>query len=129
MSHSRREFLLGSLATLAVLPGCDRPPQNKGGKELSLRSGRRLEKRGADFLVGQQSKDGAWRSDVYGVFKDGTALTPLVLNALLSAASAQQPIDKAAAHLAALVKSDGRITAPSYGFDFALYTAALTVTG
>src|SRR5262249_7266072 len=35
---------------------------------------------------------------------------------------------KPAAYLAAMARPDGAITPPSYGFDFALYTAALTVT-
>ena len=39
------------------------------------------------FLLKHQSPDGAWRSDVYAAFKDGTALTPLVLAALQEARS------------------------------------------
>lgn len=35
-----------------------------------------------EFLVGAQSRDGAWRSDVRGVFGAGDALTPLLLRAL-----------------------------------------------
>jgi squalene-hopene/tetraprenyl-beta-curcumene cyclase len=36
------------------------------------------------YLAGRQSPDGAWRSGVYGFFKDGTTLTPHVLWALAS---------------------------------------------
>jgi hypothetical protein len=36
-----------------------------------------------DFLCSRQSSDGAWRSPVYGAFKDGHGLTPLVLLALV----------------------------------------------
>ncbi len=35
------------------------------------------------FLASKQSPDGAWRSDVYAPFKEGDALTPLVMTALL----------------------------------------------
>jgi len=34
------------------------------------------------FLLGRQSADGAWRSDAYGAFRDGRALTPIVLRCL-----------------------------------------------
>src|SRR5262249_45410792 len=85
--------------------------------------------RAADFLVSQQSDDGAWRSDTYGTFKDGTGLTPLALTALLAAAPGRtKAVARGAAHLSGMVKPGGKITAPSYGFDFALYTAALSVT-
>jgi len=38
--------------------------------------------RAAEFMVGQQGDDGAWRSNVYGVFRDGASLTPHVLTTL-----------------------------------------------
>lgn len=41
--------------------------------------------RGAQYLLSRQSEDGAWRSDVYGHFKHGDALTPLVIVALQQA--------------------------------------------
>src|SRR6266851_4434020 len=90
MSRSRREFLLGSLPALAALAGCNRtsgdsPPKGDSGKKLSFSERlARARNKAADFLVSQQSKDGAWRSDVYGTFKDGTALTPLALHTLLT---------------------------------------------
>jgi len=34
------------------------------------------------FLIDRQHEDGSWKSDVYGAFKDGRALTPLVSLAL-----------------------------------------------
>ena len=36
-------------------------------------------------LIGAQSPDGAWRSETYGAFKDGLALTPTVLKAVVFA--------------------------------------------
>lgn len=38
--------------------------------------------RAVRFLCQRQGDDGAWRSDLYASFKDGTALTPLILSAL-----------------------------------------------
>ena len=129
MAHSRRAFLLGSLPALAAAAGCGRPV-DQGDRKHSF-DGRlsRARNRAADFLTSQQSKDGAWRSDVYGLFKDGTALTPLALHALLTTTPDRKAsIRKAADYLAAMVKPDGKIVEPSYGFEFALYTAALSVT-
>ncbi|HEV3144768.1 MAG TPA: prenyltransferase/squalene oxidase repeat-containing protein [Gemmataceae bacterium] len=92
----------------------------------------KAQKRAIHFLLEHQSEDGAWRSDTYGVFKDGTALTPLVLSALvaadwLSIEGAPAAVAKAADWLAAFVKKDGAIEPPAYGFDFSLYTAAQTI--
>jgi squalene-hopene/tetraprenyl-beta-curcumene cyclase len=85
------------------------------------------------FLVKQQSPDGAWRSDVYAAFKDGTALTPLVLTALQDVVDAGFPGPdtaaerrKAADFLDAFV-ADGAVREPPGGFDYPVYTAALTL--
>lgn len=43
------------------------------------------------FLASKQSPDGAWRSDIYAPFKEGDALTPLVMTAILPL-----PIDESA---------------------------------
>jgi squalene-hopene/tetraprenyl-beta-curcumene cyclase len=90
--------------------------------------------RGIGFLLRQQSPDGAWRSDTYATFKDGTALTPLVVCALLegepedvSPPEKRTAIRKASESLAKLVKPDGAIDAGEFGFDYPVYTAALTV--
>ncbi len=37
---------------------------------------------GTGWLLKHQSPDGAWRSETYGAFRDGRALTPVVLRAL-----------------------------------------------
>lgn len=50
---------------------------------------RRAVERGTEFLVGRQAADGAWRSDTYGNFRGGDALTPLVLAALAPASRPQ----------------------------------------
>ena len=38
---------------------------------------------GTRALIAAQSPDGAWRSETYGVWKDGLALTPTVLKAVV----------------------------------------------
>lgn len=52
--------------------------QHLGAEEVSR------DPRGAAlyFLLGSQSADGAWRSETYGAFRSGHALTPIVLRAL-----------------------------------------------
>src|SRR5262249_49126887 len=75
------------------------------------------------------SDDGAWRSDVYGTFKDGTALTPLVLHALNLTDPKSPSIPKAAKYLADMAQPDGSIRSPeAHGFDYPLYTSALSAT-
>ncbi|OWK38529.1 hypothetical protein FRUB_07649 [Fimbriiglobus ruber] len=89
---------------------------------------------GVRFLLAQQSPDGAWRSDVYATFKDGTALTPHVLVALQAAADAGALPDTAAARrkasewLAKKVGADGTIDEGADGLPYPVYTAALSVT-
>jgi squalene-hopene/tetraprenyl-beta-curcumene cyclase len=89
---------------------------------------------GVQFLLSRQSDDGAWRSDVYATFKDGTALTPLVLVALQDAHEAgvrseavEAAIRKGAAWLTRFSKADGSIETGPDGIDYPIYTAALAV--
>jgi hypothetical protein len=94
--------------------------------------------RGSDYLMARQSEDGAWRSDVYATFKDGTALTPLVVTALQAAHDTQAPynpagnpaleaaITKGCTFLARFVKDD-TVVPPADGFDYPIYTAALAL--
>jgi squalene-hopene/tetraprenyl-beta-curcumene cyclase len=79
------------------------------------------------FLAARQSGDGAWRSDVYGPFKEGDALTPLVLNALLEAPPAEQnqfATAKATRYLVAMIGDDGTVRLPRNGLAYPTYTAA-----
>jgi hypothetical protein len=89
---------------------------------------------GVAFLLKQQSPDGAWRSDVYATFKDGTALTPLVVVALQEAAAAgvdpkgaAEARAKGSAFLAKMAKPDGTIDEGPDGLDYPAYTASLAV--
>jgi squalene-hopene/tetraprenyl-beta-curcumene cyclase len=86
--------------------------------------------RGVAFLLQQQSPDGAWRSDVYGTFKDGTALTPLVVCALQEAGTSvpgtSDAVRKGSEYLAKLIKPDGTVDVEG-GLDYPVYTAAQAV--
>jgi hypothetical protein len=99
----------------------EHPPPSEHDKPAAL-------PRGVAFLVKHQSPDGAWRSDVYGTFKDGTSLTPLVVCALQEAGPAgdREAVRKGSAFLAKLIKPDGSIDVEG-GIDYPVYTAALAV--
>ncbi len=119
----RRTFLTACLAPVA---GCGRPggppPAAPPSPAESLR-------RGVEFLLRQQVESGAFVSDGYATFRDGTALTPLVLLALQRAAAlADRTADarrKAAAFLAAFVQPDGTVRPGPDGTAYPVYTAAL----
>jgi hypothetical protein len=103
-------------------------------REVKVRSRAEALALGVDYLLKQQSADGAWRSDVYATFKDGTALTPFTVTALQEAHDAgvrtpttEAALNKGCAFLAAFTKPDGTVTPPADGFDYPLYTAALTL--
>jgi hypothetical protein len=135
---TRRHFLLGSLA--AVAAGCQESPTTNPSNvgvpatpttmpvAWHLRCDA-AQKKASEWLASKQSDDGAWRSDVYGTFKDGTALTPLALYALILADPKSPAIPKGVKYVAGMAQADGSIRAPErHGFDFPLYTAALAAT-
>jgi len=81
----------------------------------------------ARFLIAEQSPDGGFYSDVYGPFKEGPALTPLVLRTLQALpVSKKGPAcaRKGAAYLASLVKEDGTIDPGPRGINYPVYTSA-----
>lgn len=89
---------------------------------------------GVNFLISRQSEDGAWRSDVYATFKDGTALTPFAITAIQEAqdagvqsSAANASIRKGLIWLSKLSKKDGTIDPGPEGLDYPMYTAALAI--
>jgi hypothetical protein len=113
-------------AICVSLPGCDpsdaaRPAQVDDALARATR-----------FLFERQSPDGAWRSEVYGAFKEGDALTPLVLQALLRLPPSEQrnlACRRGADYLARMVGADGSIDPGRYGLTYPVHTAAAAVIG
>src|SRR5438876_9302819 len=106
------------------LQGCypvhsDPPPQAIGASaqdrlELGLAAA-------VQYLIDHQDADGAWRSDTYGVFKDGPSLTPLVLETLLGLPGTEKSetaCRRGAAYLAGLVRADGTIDEGPHGLSY-----------
>lgn len=103
-------------------------------RAFPTRSAREALEAGVAYLLRQQSPDGAWRSDLYATFKDGLALTPLVVLALQDAAAAgvepaasRQARRKGIEFVVRCVRPDGSIDPGKDGIDYPVYTAALTV--
>jgi squalene-hopene/tetraprenyl-beta-curcumene cyclase len=81
----------------------------------------------AQFLVSAQSDDGAWKSDVYGQFKQGDALTPIVLLTLLDLPETPQSpaaIQGGARYLRQFVADDGTIHRFDSPITYPVYMAA-----
>src|SRR5207249_6837762 len=77
-----------------------------------------------------QGQRGDWCSDVYGSFKAGDALTPLVLEALLAVKPTprlREQCRRGADFLAELVHSGEGTGAGPHGLTYPAYTAALAV--
>ncbi len=121
--------LIRCLCWAALLAGCSGPRSERASPPLAQQIDRSLSS-ATRYLIEHQSADGAWRSDVYGAFKEGDALTPLVLQALLRASPSQDrdaACRKGAAYLAAMARSDGTIDAGSFGLTYPVHTAAAAV--
>ena len=69
----------------------------------------------ARFMVARQSPDGAWRSPVYGIYKDGPSLTPHVISALYflpqGGPKACEAFDAGVEYLVGLLDENGRVRA------------------
>jgi hypothetical protein len=81
-----------ALAAVVLLTGCGGQSSNSPPGAAEREPGRPQSRRqridaalqsAARFLVSAQSEDGSWKSDVYGQFKEGDALTPIVCVTLL----------------------------------------------
>jgi squalene-hopene/tetraprenyl-beta-curcumene cyclase len=135
----RRRRLNGAISCVALivgLAGCGGtppPPPTPPAHPLAKPIDQALT-RAIDFLIRQQDKDGAWRSDFYGPLKDGPSLTPLVLSSLYLAEfhvertpSRESARQKGLDYLAAMARPDGTIDEGPHGLSQPAYTAALTV--
>jgi hypothetical protein len=93
------------------------------GQWAGAREGERLVERidvalsaGTRFLAKRQEADGAWRSEIYGPFKDGASLTSLIaatLAELPECCGGRETLERAVTYLARMVSADG-ITYPVY---------------
>lgn len=90
--------------------------------------------KGVEWLLAKQARDGAWRSEHYASFADGTALTPLILLALQKAYDAecrspdlQRALADGLRFLARFQNEQGEVIEPKDGFDYPVYTASLIV--
>jgi len=130
MNHSRRWFLQTLTAGgVAWWTGCG----SRVSSVIELPEPTRPERidralsAAATYLLGCQSPNGSWVSDVYGPFKDGLSLTPLVLHALLTLPAGKDvepACRKGADYLASKVQSDGTIDGGQYGITYPVYTSA-----
>jgi hypothetical protein len=115
-----RRAPLALIALIMLAAGCGPRPEPTPG--LSKRIDAALI-RGVGFLASRRDAGGLWRSDVYGSFKDPSALTPLVLNALEAANPSTNSEERGLDFLTNLTRPDGN----QNGLTYPLYTAALTV--
>jgi hypothetical protein len=86
--------------------------------------------RSIEWLLPRQDLDGAWRSAHYGAFKDGYALTPLVLSVLFFTPDDPRvapAYDRGVDFLAGAVLPDGRVAAPPDGYSYPTESLALTI--
>lgn len=107
---------------LLLILGCSRPAPPPVAVDARERA--------AQFLIGRQSDDGAWRSNHYGSFKDGPSLTPFALLALRQTPASpkrDEAIRKGAAYLSSLTRQDGTIDDDKYKINYPVYTAAQAV--
>ncbi|MEW5849039.1 MAG: prenyltransferase/squalene oxidase repeat-containing protein [Myxococcota bacterium] len=80
---------------------------------------------GANWLLSQQGPDGGWHSNTYAAFRDGRALTPVVLSAVLYAAPRDArtaaAYDRGVDFVASLVDDEGTL---QHRLDYPVYSLA-----
>jgi hypothetical protein len=119
-ARSRPAFTTFTIALSAAVAAAVEPPPQLARIDAAAR-------RAANYLIAQQSPDGAWRSEVYPPFRAGDTLTPLVLAALVErpgALTREPPIAAGIDYLAGMLAADGRIAPPPDGFAYSVYTSA-----
>jgi squalene-hopene/tetraprenyl-beta-curcumene cyclase len=97
-------------------------------KKLVEQIDRSLE-RGVRYLTDHQSRDGAWRSETYGCFKEGPELTPYVLSCVYfipqGGDKTKSSYEKGVGYLLSLVNEDGTLNTGPQGFMFPVHTSAM----
>ena len=125
-----------ALGCVLVACGASAPPPGPTDPATSASADPRLAQidaawtRGVEWLLSRQGPDGAWRSAHYGAFKDGYALTPLVLSVLYftpNDARIAPAYDRGVDFLAGAVLPDGRVAAPPDGYSYPTESLALSV--
>lgn len=102
------------------------PAQSRAGADLAEQLERAIQS-GTAFLMEQQQADGTWRSATYGLLKDGTSLTPLVMWSLPDNAATQTARARGLAAIMAWL--DRRSDPPQIKSvpQYPVYTAGLTL--
>lgn len=90
-------------------------------------------RRGVDWLLAQQAKEGGWHSETYGALKQGAATTGLVFYALSLlppnfAEKTSGAIEKAIEFLRIGIEKTKTIACPDGTFDYPTYAAAQVLT-
>ena len=140
----RRTFLLGLGAALAGCawfdeaaspeptpePATPEPPPPPPAPWIS--EARAALSRGLDWLWGQQSDDGRFRSSTYGFFREGQSLTPFALDALLDVAAAGVEVDGARVAMALeaihLMTHKGAVGLLGAAADYPVYATGLALS-
>ncbi len=131
-SSFRRSVAIGLLALAWTAPGCGTAP-SAAPDPLPADQVRLVERadaalaRSSAFLVARQHADGAWRSQVYGLLKDGPSLTPHVATMLFflpqGGPPARDAFERGMGYLVGLVDERGRVR-DGVSLIYPVYTAA-----
>ncbi len=112
-------------AVLFLATGCSSTPKPDPLSKPTVRITTALDA-AAVYLISKQSDDGAWRSGVYSVLKDGPALTPHVagtLTLLNGNAETRTAFSSACAYIASQIRR-GTVDPGYLGFTYPAYIAA-----
>ena len=124
---NRRHFLR---AFAAATLGMTLPRKSSATTSALDRRIREAINNAVKYLTDHQSSDGAWRSEIYGPFKDGPSLTSLIaatLAPLKNIPKANSAYRDSARYLAALVSPAGQLESIAHSLTYPAYTAAGTV--
>ena len=84
--------------------------------------------RAGNFLIQKQSSDGAWRSQTYGCFLSGAAITPHVMSSLFfipqANPAAREAFDRGVDFLAGFVGEDGQLRVAERELLFPVFAAS-----